>query len=281
MGSTELAADVGNHFGQFRLGENAVLNGLRETGDGPHRVDDLAACLCRVVGVLCVELDNVPQARNFAGSPGYAFFDFRLGVAHDIQKNCAQCSGCFCTASLSYRSNRTDTGGKLVHADVHLRGDGGDDAHALGYALDGSCKFVVDLVHSVEDCAQFFHVSAILIRRVHRQKELLCHVCRSVAHDLRLFRKLGKVGGNLLVTGSRKGCDGGSVVCRACAVLGGHSVGLAFHSLHLRRVEARDLADGDKLIVHSLQRFKRFLEPVCDCPDSGIDGPVSRHTGEE
>ena len=164
---------------------------------------------------------------------------------------------------------------------MHLSGDGGDDAHALGYALDGSCEFVVDLVNSVEDCAQFFHVAAVFIRRVHRQKELLGHVCRRVAHDLCLFRKLGKVGGNLLVTGSRKGGNGGSVVCRACAVLGCHGVGLAFHVSHLRRVEARDLADGDKLIVHSFHRFKRFLEPVCDCPDSGIDGPVSRHTGEE
>ena len=258
LGGTQLAADVADHLHQLLLRQQSVLHALGQTGNGLHGVYHTARRLCRVISVLGVNLDDIPQSGDFAGGPCHALIDLRLGIADDIQEKRPQRGGGFCAASLRHGGDGADSRRQLIHTHMGLRRNRRHLAQALGDLLDGGRVSVVDLVGSVQHGGELFNVALILVRRVHGQKELLRRFGVGIAHDLRLGSQLRQCGCLFAVTGAAEARHKLQVLVRRYTVGAGRLIRLLFDLLQLVLGCTRDLADRHHLVVHGLHGVQRL-----------------------
>ena len=250
LGGTQLAADVADHLHQLLFGQQAVLHALGQTGNGLHGVYYAACGLRRIISVLGIDLDDIPQSGDLPGGPRHALVDLRLGIADDIQEKRPQRGGGLCAASLRHSGDRTDSRRQLIHAHMGLRRNRCHLAQALGDLLDRSCVFVVDLVGAVQHGGELFNVALILVRRVHGQQELLRRFGVGVTHDLRLGSQLRQCGRLFAVASAAEARHELQVLVRRHAIGAGGVVCLFLDLIQLRRGRPGDFADRHHLVVH-------------------------------
>ena len=123
LGGAQLSTNVADHLHQFLFGQQAVLHALGQSGNGLHGVYHAACGLRRIISVLGIDLDDIPQSGDLPGGPCHALVDLRLGIADDIQEKRPQRGGGLCAASLRHGGDGADSRRQLIHAHMGLRRD--------------------------------------------------------------------------------------------------------------------------------------------------------------
>ena len=272
LGSTQFAADVGNHAHKLLLGQKSFLHGLCQAADGLHGVDDLARRLCRSHGLRRIGFQHVAQTGYLAHRPRRSVLHLGRRVADDIQRESAERTCRLRSRSLRHSGDRTDCRRQFVNADPRLLRNGGDDSQAGCDFFNGGCVSVINFVGTIKHLLQFLNVALVLICRVHRQKELICHFRRGVAHQLRLDSQFRQLACPLFITGAGKCRHVCQIsVCRHAVSLCG-LISLRLDLRHLVFGEARDFAHGHQLIVHSLHGVQGVVDRPGDVVDAAVNG---------
>ena len=183
---TELAAKVGFQTCQFCLAQKAVFICLGKACDSLHRIYKSSGSLCSLHRVLCINPEGVIEAVYLILCPRNTVFDFRLGVADDVQNQCAKSRRSLCAGLLGNCCDRAECCHEFINGHIRHRCNVRNNREAFSHLLNGSGIVVFNLVGFVENIVEFFNIALHLVRRIGRKNELVRNIRGHVADELRL-----------------------------------------------------------------------------------------------